>query len=127
MKIVTITDNLKATDFDLYERVVDGFEAIVIGPGESAFKEDSIIYCHDISYLIQSLSTGVPVVCFGEKWTKVNPPITNKVNGYFTNSLDEIRYILRRLLVLPIDKREILGYNGKVLAEQLLKEHNNGR
>jgi len=96
--LVTILDNLEKTDFDLYNRVVEGFEAKLIKPMQKA--EGHVIYCHDEN-LLESLSWGKPVVCLGEKW---NPNLLKDIdiskfeNLYVTNNLDEARYIIKQLL-----------------------------
>lgn len=123
--ITTISNDISITDFDLYNRIVEGFDSEIIKLEDIGSIKGKIIYCHGENF-VESLSTGIPVVCLGSKWHGENwigQNIANGVNGYISNNIEELRYIIRQLLDLPIDKLAPLGYNGKILADKIMEKY----
>lgn len=105
--ITTITDDIMKTDFDLYNRVTEGFETEILdrlgfaGVDIQVEHYDNIIFCHDMSFLKESMLVTNRVVCLGEKWNgkgclKEYTPDFKKL--YVSDNIDELRWIIRELL-----------------------------
>lgn len=113
--IITITNDINKTDFDLYERVTEGFQRQLIGPKDPIPENAKIVYCHGEN-LFESMTSGLPTVSLGRKWIACNIDeyIINGVTGYISDSIDELRYIITKLLAQDVDKLAPLAYNARI-------------
>lgn len=113
--VITIIDDINKTDFDLYERVTEGFPRKLIGPKDPIPPEGKIVYCHGEN-IFESLNSGLPTVSLGKRWilSNIDEFIVNGVTGYLSNNIDELRYIITKLLAEDLDKLAPLAYNAKI-------------
>lgn len=101
--IITICDDIMKTDFDLYNRVVEGFEAKIIKSDYDVEwgKKGDIIFCHHLIDLQDCLCLGMPVVCLGERWNGKDCFKNLHVPAnvlHISNNIDELRWIIKNLL-----------------------------
>lgn len=132
-------------DFDIYERITDNFPKTLLGEGNPV-RNDIISGCDEstlikemqnskVNYVqgringcatygfAESLVMGMPTICLGRKWLgefwMAPEYIKNGVNGYFSDNIEEIRHIIKKLLESPLDKFPELSYNARVTGEKL--------
>lgn len=85
-------------DFDLTERVLHGF---CQETNAMEMANCRLLYTDCEDGLKAAMSIGCPVVCMGYRWNgKWTGPeiIKNGTNGFYTDNLDECRWIIKRLM-----------------------------
>lgn len=106
-KIATIGNPV---DKDLFDRVVDGFEYDIVN-NINDIKNYKVFYFHpeqdeSSENLIKAAMFYKNTTCLGNAWfSSFNPAtyIENGKTGYYSNNVDEIRWVIRKLLEKTAD------------------------
>ena len=105
-------------DFDLTERICRGFACTVVGdPTPDQIKSHKFTYVSSERNLKKVMEHGGIPVFMGRRWNEI-PELENGVNGFYSNNLDEIRWIIKRLLEKSVDELKTVGYNSRLTWEK---------
>lgn len=137
-QVLTVCPNLynrPDVDFDVYERIVYGFKSALIGTKNVRQKEiidsmqnSKVNFVHNSSTLsmAESMVMGMPTVCLGKHWWPNLPNyLDNGVTGYWSNNIDELHYIIGKLMNSSLDNLKNLAYNARIKGLKLFSKKGN--
>ncbi len=88
---------LKWPDYDLIARLNEGFGLDIKDKAEDCGQFVVVGYSQDLQNVMK---LGKIPICFGNRWTDIGPnlPFRNGQTGFYSNNLDEMRWLIKMLL-----------------------------